>query len=91
MADTNGRNKWIMWLAGLLATLVLCIALPTMAAQIWQNDRNNVKERQAIREMMINRDEAIVQKILNLQDSVTSIKIEQMRNRTILERIENKL
>ena len=84
MANENGRNNWIMWLAGVLVTLVVMIAMPTMASQIWNNDRRNTVQHEIITRTMVERDEAIMEKI-----SIFSL--EQMRQRTILERIENKL
>ena len=84
MAYENGRNNWIMWLAGVLVTLVVMIAMPTMASQIWNNDRRNTVQHEIITRTMVERDEAIMEKI-----SIFSL--EQMRQRTILERIENKL
>ena len=37
----NGRNRTILWLAGILITLVLFIALPTMANYIVVNDKES--------------------------------------------------
>ena len=84
MANDNGRNKWIMYLVGLLVTIVVLIALPTMASQIWTNDRNNTTQHIEIKATMIERDEKLMEKI-------TTFSVEQMRQGTILERIEEKL
>ena len=84
MANDNGRNKWIMYLVGLLVTIVVLIALPTMASQIWTNDRNNTHQHIEIKATMIERDEKLMEKI-------TTFSVEQMRQGTILERIEGKL
>ena len=55
MAEGNGNNKWLHWLAGTLVTLVLFIALPTMASHMITNEKARVaadkiqdKERSAI-------------------------------------------
>lgn len=69
----NGRNRWIIYLVGVLVTLVVFITLPTMAAQIWTNDRNNTKEHKEIR------------------SEITDFRVEQMRQGTIIERIDRKL
>ena len=69
----NGRNKWIMWLAGTLVTLVVMIAMPTMAKSIWDNDIRNTMEHKEIRA------------------DISDFRVEQMRQGTILERIDNKL
>jgi len=37
----NGRSKWILWLVGVLVTLVLFITLPTMAGAIITNDKDS--------------------------------------------------
>ena len=84
MADTNGRNRWIMWLVGLLSTVIIIIALPTMAKAIWDNDRTNNVQHTIIMETMIERDE-----ILN--EKISAFSIEQMRQGTILSRIDQKL
>jgi len=41
MPNSNGRNKWILWLVGVLVTLVLFITLPTMANAIITNDKDS--------------------------------------------------
>jgi len=69
----NGRNKWILQLVGILITLVLFIAMPTMAKAIWENDRINTIEHKDIRA------------------EISDFRVEQMRQGTILERIERKL
>lgn len=84
MAKENGRNGWIMWLAGVLVSLVVMIALPTMAKGIIDNDIKNTGQHQKIMETMIERDEKI-------QTSINIFSVEQMRQRTLLERIDRKL
>ena len=88
MAETNGKNKWIMWLVGLLATLILVITLPTMASAIWTNDRRNTDQHEVIKKTMIERDEAIVEKVEAVKDIVTDIRIQQMEQMTILKRLD---
>ena len=73
MPNSNGRNKWILWLVGVLVTLVLFITLPTMAGAIITNDRRNTIEHKDIRA------------------EISNFRVEQMRQGTILERIEKKL
>ena len=73
MPNSNGRNKWILQLVGILITLVLFIAMPTMAKAIWENDRINTIEHKDIRA------------------EISDFRVEQMRQGTILERIERKL
>jgi len=73
MPNTNGRNKWVLWLAGVIVTLVLFISLPTMAQAIWENDRRNTGEHKEIRE------------------DISEFRVEQMRQGTILERIDRKI
>ena len=70
---TNGRNKWIVYLVGVLITLIVMICLPTMAKAIWENDIRNTAEHKDIRE------------------DISDFRVEQMRQGTILERIERKL
>lgn len=84
MVQDNGKGKWIMYLVGVLVTLVVLIAMPTMASQIWTNDRNNTEQHKEITATMIERDEAI-------HASIHTFSVEQMRQRTILERIDQKL
>lgn len=69
----EGNNKWVIYLVGVLVTLILFIALPTMAKAIWENDRTNNKDHTEIRH------------------HINKFSIEQMRQGTILERIDNKL
>ena len=38
MTDSKG-NKWTIWLAGILTTLVLFIAIPTMASNMITNEK----------------------------------------------------
>ena len=87
----NGNGKWTFYLVGLLATLILIIALPTMARQIWENDRKNTDDHKEITLTMVDRDEKLHTDIEDVKEIVTTIQVEQMRQRTILERIEQKL
>ena len=59
----NGRNKWIMWLAGILVTLVVMVAMPTMAKSIWDNDIRNTNQHEKIMETMIMRDEKLAESL----------------------------
>lgn len=55
MANGNG-TKWLIWMAGIIATAVIFVAIPTMAKGIIDNDRmarerdtNQVKETSAVK------------------------------------------
>ena len=63
MAEANGRNKWIMWLSGVLVTLIVMVAMPTMAKSIWENDIRNTKQHEKIMETMIMRDEKLAESL----------------------------
>ena len=41
MAETNGRNGWIMYLVGVLVTLVLIVGIPMIVSAIAENDKSS--------------------------------------------------
>ena len=102
MAENNGRNSTIKWLIGILVTLIIFIALPTMASQIWTNDRLSRDRDTKLRDLhssalneMVNRDEKITvcfsEKIDSINEKISDIKSVQTRNTTLLEKIDKKL
>ena len=41
MGETNGRNAWIMYLVGVIVTLVLLVGIPMIVNAIAENDRSS--------------------------------------------------
>jgi len=80
---TNG-NGWTKWTAGILATLVILIALPTMAKGIIDNDRQNTRDHVLIRN-------EFNEKVDEIKDITTDIRLIQreqiVMQKTILERL----
>ena len=92
MAEINGKNKWIMYLVGVLVSLVFFVAIPTIAKCMIENDRRNVDSRSKIKSEMIKKDKVVrtelVEKIEKVEDIVIEIRIQQMEQMTILKRLD---
>ena len=50
MADKNGSLVWVRWLAGILVTAVVLVALPTIATNMIQNDKDSRTRDGTLRE-----------------------------------------
>ena len=59
------QNEWTIWLAGILVTLILFVALPTMATCIINNDVKYVHADEIIREDIKIGDEKTLDKVEN--------------------------
>ena len=91
---TNGKtngNTWVTkWLLGSLWG-VLVMVIMFMGNVVRGNDLQNRSEHEKIEEHSVERHEKQEQKIIKIEGMLSSIQVEQMRQGTILERIERKL
>ena len=88
---SNGNNKVTLWLAGILVTLVLFIAFPTMAKSIIDNDRM-CRDRDAVQDGHIATIQSDVREVKThveyIKDDLKQQKIERGEMMDILRRID---
>jgi len=70
----NGKGAWIMYLVGVLVTLILIIALPAMANAIINNDRLREEQDRQIRKELADTKDAINTKLEKIGQDVAFIK-----------------
>ena len=73
----NGKSRIILYLVGVLVTLVLFITIPTMAGYIVENDKESRKRDEKIRE--------------DVTEKIDEVLVEQTEMKCQLSRIETHL
>lgn len=73
MVKGNGRTKWIMYLVGVIVSLTLFIALPTIVGAIVTNDRLSRDRDDVLRKDMNEGDAKLKDCISNNQGKIIEI------------------
>jgi len=81
---TNGNGTWIKTLIGLIVAIIILGAIPALATMINNVDKIRAKEDQRI-------EDKFDSGISSIKEDISSIKIQQMKSTTILERIDRKM
>lgn len=71
MADTNGRNLWLRWTAGIITTLFIT-ALTFIGTNVVANDNASRDRDTTIKAEAVEQERRLETKIDNLQDTVNT-------------------
>lgn len=90
-SNNNGKSVLIMWLIGALFTVIVVIAMPTMAKGIIENRETNIKEHNEIRKDISNGDEKVMEKVDCMKDLITEILATQSAQGEVLNFIKERI